>query len=36
MDMFMGGSETTATSLMWSVAFLIHHPEVQVTTLPIT
>jgi steroid 21-monooxygenase len=30
MDMFMGGSETTATSLLWAVAFLIHHPEIQV------
>jgi steroid 21-monooxygenase len=28
-DMFMGGSETTATSLMWAIAFIIHHPHVQ-------
>jgi len=31
LDMFMGGSETTATSLLWSIAFLIHYPEVQVS-----
>ena len=30
LDMFMGGSETTSTSLMWAVAILIHHPDIQV------
>ena len=31
--MFMGGSETTATSIMWAIAYLIHQPEIQVNRL---
>ena len=30
MDLFLGGSETTATSLKWVILFMLHHPEVQV------
>ncbi|XP_023347441.1 methyl farnesoate epoxidase, partial [Eurytemora carolleeae] len=29
MDLFSAGSETTATTLAWAVAFMILHPEVQ-------
>lgn len=30
MDLFLGGSETTATSLKWVILYMLHHPEVQV------
>lgn len=29
MDLFVAGSETTATALMWSLLFLVQNPNVQ-------
>ncbi|CAG7821182.1 unnamed protein product [Allacma fusca] len=29
LDLFVGGSETTSTTLSWMCAYLIHHPQVQ-------
>ena len=28
-DLFLAGSETTATNLLWAVVFLMRHPEIQ-------
>ena len=28
MDLFLGGSETTSTSLNWTILYLLHYPEV--------
>ena len=29
MDLFMAGTETTSTSLLWTFYFLVKHPDVQ-------
>ena len=29
LDLFLAGIETTTTSLLWAIHFLLHHPEVQ-------
>merc|ERR1711892_1132376 len=29
LDLFLAGSETSSTTLMWAILFLLHHPEVQ-------
>ena len=31
MDLFLGGGETSATTLAWSVVHMMRHPDVQVT-----
>ena len=28
-DLFLGGSETTATSINWTILYLLHYPQVQ-------
>ena len=28
-DLFIAGSETTSTTLLWSIVFLMRHPEIQ-------
>ena len=28
-DLFIGGSETTSTSINWTILFLLHNPHVQ-------
>ena len=29
LDLFLAGSETTSTTLLWAILFLLHHPDVQ-------
>jgi cytochrome P450 len=28
-DLFLAGMETTASSLMWTFLYMIHHPDIQ-------